>query len=366
MSASLARFLGAENAQRLAVVMTKYFADTQQVSLDATLGEEAVAAAVADVVRAGAARPGAGASDLEALNKAAAQALREQLRVLLRAPLASDIQAAPQGDDDSFFHRLQDIEAQRRQVNDVPGAPVLAPDPAPASFTPAAVSTIFVPAPPRRGQTLCIRSFARPWHLPALRATLAWAGPLPAAADAGNVRVAACQLPAAVADATPYVRLSVEGVAGATFECILLPGATRGRWSAWRAAAESLAHVRPVPCPWTLRLFDASGQLLDLGADGVLLQARNDRQTTAAEDRAYRTTARCAGEFAPGDVAWVQAAAGAPIIQTRVVAAGAGALELRGPPDADLPDECAVLNWQLQWVVHLELELAALNQTQPR
>lgn len=345
-AAVLARFQSAANIERMARALTSYFTDRMNVALDKALGPNVVYETVAEATR----MQLPPAADVDTLNKYVGVRLRERfLGMLKEAQQAQAAQPpAPQvppqapppaqstdvnADVDDFYYRLQDVEVARQRISDIPVTPAAQATPdvveaAPA--IPAAVSTVFMPTPPKRGQALCIRSFARPWQTgPSPRAVLPWEGPLPPFIDATGLRLVACQLPSFVADLTPYVRLAIDGVGGATTECVLLPTHDGGRWKRWAPAAESLSYLVPVPCPWTIRLFDAAGQLLDMGFDGV-----EDVGSEAFGDA--------------GDKVWIQTA-------NRVTTGW-----LKKDDDGVLNVEGAgagstLLNWHRQWTLHLEI-----------
>lgn len=348
----LARFRSGANINRMVGAMTAYCQDRMNVSIAKVLGEATVYEAVAAATHA----PQPPAADVDAMNKYMAVRLRERFQAMLRDQAGAGPAPAAEADPDDFYFRLQDIETTRQRVHDISvdagaAASATGEAPGPAALPPN-IATVFIPTPSKRGQTLCIRSFARPWHAATPRSTLAWAGPLPPFIDATNVRVAALQLPFFVAQQTPYVRIVIDGVGGATTECVVMPRdvAPGARWTMWEAACESLSYIIPVPCPWSIRLLDANGQLLDMGMDGMSMVKK---ETAAASSATYVVVGR--PDVMTGDMLWIQPSGGpsSRIAKACVSAVAGDTIDVIGP--ATDANDVVALNWHRQWVLHLEI-----------
>lgn len=347
----LALFQGAANVERMVRAMTSYCFDRMNVAIDKVLGEDAVYETVAAATRV----PQA-VTDVDSMNKRMALRLRDQFAAAVQEALAQERQAPPaaapqpaEPEEPDFYARLQDTEMARQRISDLPvtAAPVAAPAaPALEAGVPAVppnVATVFIPTPSKRGQALCIRSHARPWQAPTPRSTLQWDGPLPPFMDATNLRIVACMLPAFVADLTPYIRIAITGMGGAVTECVVIPRGHGGRWTQWEAPAESLSYIVPVPCPWTIRLLDAAGHLLDMGADGVALKKKEGTASafTGAGD-----------DLTAGDVVWIADGTGKVDKRRVFVNHGCETVHFR---EEDIPDDVVMLNWGRQWTLHLEI-----------
>lgn len=205
------------------------------------------------------------------------------------APLGADLldrgEATKEDAEDaeaSFMEKLQDLEQQRKVIfaaTPAPAAPVAAAQPsahvgatasqAPAP-APAGVTLLAPPMPARRpGVPLYIHGWDRDRRAWPKRSVFGWNSRLPAQMDPGHLKVAAVWVPTDCLgrEATPYLRLQVEGAGRQIAEAVVVPGATSARWTVCAPCTETLGMLPALSPPWIVRCLNATGHPIDMGTD---------------------------------------------------------------------------------------------------
>ena len=208
------------------------------------------------------------------------------------APLGADLldrgEATKEDVEDaevSFMEKLQDLEQQRKVIFAAPVAAAVAPSqaaaaqpsahvgatasqaPAPA---PAGVTLLAPPMPARRpGVPLYIHGWDRDRRAWPKRSVFGWNSRLPAQMDPGHLKVAAVWVPTDCLgrEATPYLRLQVEGAGRQIAEAVVVPGATSARWTVCAPCTETLGMLPALSPPWIVRCLNATGHPIDMGTD---------------------------------------------------------------------------------------------------
>ena len=89
--------------------------------------------------------------------------------------------------------------------------------------------------------------------------------------DPGHIKVASVWVPTdcLAREATPYLRLQIEGVGRQVAEAVLIPGATSARWTTCVPCTETLGMLPALSPPWIVRCLNASGHPMDMGDDAA-------------------------------------------------------------------------------------------------
>jgi hypothetical protein len=203
------------------------------------------------------------------------------------APLGADLldrgEATKEDAEDaeaSFMEKLQDLEQQRKVIfaaTPAPAAPVAAAQPsahvgalASQAPAPAGVTLLAPPMPARRpGVPLYIHGWDRDRRAWPKRSVFGWNSRLPAQMDPGHLKVAAVWVPTDCLgrEATPYLRLQVEGAGRQIAEAVVVPGATSARWTVCAPCTETLGMLPALSPPWIVRCLNATGHPIDMGTD---------------------------------------------------------------------------------------------------
>ena len=137
------------------------------------------------------------------------------------------------------------------------------------------------------------------------RSVFAWNSRLPAQMDPGHIKVAAVWVPTdcLAREATPYLRLQIEGVGRQVAEAVLIPGATSARWTTCVPCTETLGMLPALSPPWIVRCLNASGHPIDMGDDAatVAFATRYSATTVVLELK----LGGAGGEAAPASVATI-------------------------------------------------------------
>jgi hypothetical protein len=205
---------------------------------------------------------------------------------------------------------------------------------------PTQISTVFMPQPTVHGQELLINSWQRNWVQYPSRNGFLWNGPLPTGVDLTESRVSHVLLPRAFMETlkSPYLVLQLEGAGGQMSQSILVPavggsGIGSGTWGTFVPAAPTLGYLKPLACPWRVKLLSAEGRLLELGKDGETVRMEAG---TGAND---------------GDQLWVFGSKGqVHLWNVEKTNPWTGHWEDGRAPNGD-GDEGAVVNFTRQWSV---------------
>jgi hypothetical protein len=183
-------------------------------------------------------------------------------------------------DADHFLKKLQNLELQRNATM-VPSANprpqeesvVLTPKPSQPP-PPSGTTVLYLPTPTdaamRTSKPFVIHSGDRMWSYFHDRSILSWEGPLPASDTFMNCTSLLISPSAHIT--SPIVRVEIEGPGGHTSETICTFMRKGRKWDMWQPASSTIATMRTIPTPWTIRLFDVTGRLLDLGKDGYTIR----------------------------------------------------------------------------------------------
>lgn len=192
--------------------------------------------------------------------------------------------------EESFLKKLQNLEMQRNAsvvpstnvesnkagvggVASGAGASVLTPKPA-APPPPSGTTVLYLPTSSdptvRTSKSFVVHSGDRMWSYFHDRSILSWEGPLPVAET--YMHCTSLLISPATHIVSPIIRVAIEGPGGHESETICTFMRKGRKWDMWEPASGTLGTMRTVPTPWTIRLFDVTGRLLDLGKDGYTIQ----------------------------------------------------------------------------------------------
>lgn len=343
-------FLTDENVGVLIGLVVRYFRERRGVTLVAEAIEVEVRQTMIAVVQE--ARSGKIKGDVETLNRRVVTLMVQGLTARtepepLAAPPMPVAEEEPNKDIE-FMNKLKALEMVRRMPLTEAAAPattapevkstmdLLLPQVRPVDL-PTQISTVFMPQPTVHGQELLINSWQRNWVQYPSRNGFLWNGPLPTGVDLTESRVSHVLLPRALLETlkSPYVVLQLEGAGGQMTQSILVPGGSgSGAWGTFVPAAPTLGYLKPLACPWRVKLLSAEGRLLELGKDGEMMRVEAGKMAGAG------TEAR------DGDQLWVFGSKGQVHLWN---------VEKTNPwtghwEDGD-GDEGAVVNFTRQWSV---------------
>ena len=185
-------------------------------------------------------------------------------------------------DEDDFYKRLQDLEAQRSlpQVNlgvgggggsgSVPN-PVIQPS-APVVPPIGGPSVVYLPAsatPNRYHKSIIINGSDRMWEYFTKRSTLVWSG---SGASGVSTQLVALLLPKLCAELTPVVSVEITGATGNSMDivCILRDRGHGPTWDTWVPCGD--AALKTLACPWTIKLRNNFLRPLDFGEDALVIK----------------------------------------------------------------------------------------------
>lgn len=208
--------------------------------------------------------------NLESWNRQTIRMVRDAVRK--RAPVTEPV--APVDEVDPFFIKLQELEVSRKTGNvwmtaAAPAAPVTPAPVVTETNTVPSVTTIYMQAPVEKGVPIQIRSWHRSWVQRPERSKYIWNGPIPNGINLLSTYVSCVIVPKMTMTFTPYVILEIEGAGGQVSECVLVPDSrsVNATWEYLRPSSKSLAYLRPLALPWTLRFLDADREPIPFGKD---------------------------------------------------------------------------------------------------
>lgn len=197
-------------------------------------------------------------------------------------PQSATLNDDPPEEEESFLKKLQNLELQRnasivpdtssnKQIAATPT--LLSPKPA-APPPPSGTTVLYLPTPTdgpvRTSKSFVVHSGERMWNYFHERAVLSWEGPLPISDT--YMHCTSLLISPATHIVSPIIRVAIEGPGGHECETICTFTRKGRKWDIWEPASSTLGTMRTIPTPWTIRLFDVTGRLLDLGKDGYTIQ----------------------------------------------------------------------------------------------
>ena len=120
-----------------------------------------------------------------------------------------------------------------------------------------------------KSKTILINGIDRSWEYFRERSIIMWTGALP---DVSTIQLKCMFLPADIYVRTPVVILHIDAAGGhdvsVTFTRVQ-SGNAASVWHEWKPVVE---HIPTFATPWTIKLYDYSNTMLDMGSDGVVIQ----------------------------------------------------------------------------------------------
>ena len=187
-------------------------------------------------------------------------------------------------DSETFLKKLQTLELQRNAsvVPNTTPPPVREPlfqtkSQGTVAGPPASSGTtvLYLPSPQTAlsipsSKPFVVHSGDRLWNYFHDRSILSWEGPLPS--QDTYMKCTSLLISPQTYIVSPIIRVCIEGPGGHTCETICTFSQKGRKWDCWAPASETIGTLRTVPCPWTIRLYDVTGRLLDLGKDGYSIK----------------------------------------------------------------------------------------------
>jgi hypothetical protein len=192
--------------------------------------------------------------------------------------------AIEESGEDTFLKKLQNLELQRnasivtaasqpRPVEPAGDAMVLAPKPV-APPPPSGTTVLYLPTPTdggvRMGKSFVVHSGNRLWSYFHERALLSWEGPMPGSES--YMHCTSLLISRSAQIISPIIRIAIEGPGGHNAETLCTFAQKGHKWDVWQPASSTIGTMRTVPTPWTIRLYDITNRLLDLGKDGYTIR----------------------------------------------------------------------------------------------
>lgn len=201
-------------------------------------------------------------------------------------PIPQDIEddVIEESGEDNFLKKLQHLELQRnasivsaasqpRPAEAVGDSMVLTQKPA-APPPPSGTTVLYLPTPTdggvRTGKSFVIYSGDRLWSYFHERSVLSWEGPTPGSESYMHCTSLLVSRSAQII--SPVIRVNIEGPGGHAAETLCTFAHKGHKWDVWQPASSTIGTLRAVPTPWTIRLYDITGRLLDLGKDGYTIR----------------------------------------------------------------------------------------------
>lgn len=210
------------------------------------------------------------------------------------------VAAANDGEFFAAVKRYEEERARNRNIN--LAAPATVVTAATAATVVASVASVAASATGH----FVINGHERNWLFSPPRNLIVWPGPLPKSSL--ELRLDSVQLPRSVSALTPHVVMDIQGAGGQTVRFVLLPAygfASEG----WLSYQPIHGNMKPLSCPWTIKLFDAYGDPLALGEDTARVVHERDAWLSL----------RPASAISPGDRLIIQPPSSDPV---RVTVAG--------------------------------------------
>ena len=132
---------------------------------------------------------------------------------------------------------------------------------------PNAITTIYMPSPPKIGTEIFIHSWQREWIYSTQRSSFTWNGPFPKMQD--SLTKIACWIgPISILQKAPCLKIQIQGVGSEAQEISLIPSYTCHLFAIYKPALESLGYIRRMSLPWKVSLKTMDDKILDMGEDG--------------------------------------------------------------------------------------------------
>jgi len=151
-------------------------------------------------------------------------------------------------EDSEFLNKVQRLELQRKtfqiklpDMKNTNTPPPVTTSPVPVPI-PNAITTIYMPTPPKIGTEIFIHSWQREWIYSTQRSSFTWNGPFPKMQDS-LIKIACWIGPISILQKAPCLKIVLQGVSSEVQEISLIPS-------------------------YTCHLFTMDGQSLDMGEDG--------------------------------------------------------------------------------------------------
>jgi hypothetical protein len=207
-------------------------------------------------------------------------------------------------EEDEFFKRMRLLEDARKAFEALPASaggptptmlqqpsftppngvgvspPLTTPTPAPIIANPSEFTKKHI------GSIITVSGWERNATFAPKRNSLVWGGPL--ASTISEITVEMVVLPN-IALMTPFVVMEIQGVGGQSEKVYLIP-----KGDSAHSHYKAINRVIPaLGCPWTIRLFDAFAQPLNIGEDTTVVKhivAPNRFYVSELNDIAHGTT----------------------------------------------------------------------------
>ena len=189
-----------------------------------------------------------------------------------------------ENDESSFLRKLEDLEITRRirpDINQLQNPPIdYIPLQQPIPQIPqviAAPTVIYIPTKTKISdlKQMIINSIDRNWEYNPKRSIFIWSGNIP---NDENIKLAFAGifLPKIVATISPVIIIEIEGAGGKKQSILCSLNSEGPIWDKWyviRTADSKDTTIRPIACPWTIKLFDIYQNLLELGEDCHIIKS---------------------------------------------------------------------------------------------
>ena len=282
-------YLTQENAQYILQILNRFLIDKYQFKIYDALDEPSISKLL-ETYMIQIYRNGDKNRSIEDLNKQTLSELKEYFkkqyvfsqeskRTLIEessstfesptnAPVSTSL-----SEDSEFLNKVQRLELQRKTFQ------IKLPDmkntnsPSPLTVTPVpvaipnAITTIYMPTPPKIGTEIFIHSWQREWIYSTQRSSFTWNGPFPKMQDS-LIKIASWIGPISILQKAPCLKIQLQGVSSEVQEISLIPSYTCQLFAIYKPALESLGYVRRMSLPWKVSLKTIDGQSLDMGDDG--------------------------------------------------------------------------------------------------
>uniref|UniRef100_A0A6C0CU19 Uncharacterized protein n=1 Tax=viral metagenome TaxID=1070528 RepID=A0A6C0CU19_9ZZZZ len=281
-------YLTQENAQYILQILNRFLTDKYQFKIYDALDEPSIRKLL-ETYMIQIYRNGDKNLSIEDLNKQTLSILKEyfkkeyvlsqEINIIPTEEGYSSIErsaSASLPDDSEFLNKVQRLELQRKtfqiKLPEIKGVNPPAPitiTPVPVSVpVPNAITTIYMPTPPKIGTEIFIHSWQREWIYSTQRSSFIWNGPFPKMQDS-LIKIACWIGPISILQKAPCLKIQLSGASGPEFQEIsLIPSYTCHLFAIYKPALESLGYIRRMSLPWKVILKTMDGQSLDMGEDG--------------------------------------------------------------------------------------------------
>lgn len=279
-------YLTQENAQYILQILNRFLTDQYQFKIYDALDEPSIRKLL-ETYMLQIYRNGDKNRSIENLNKQTLSELKEYFKKtyqLTQEPkenvvASSSVESTTNLSDDSeFLNKVQRLELQRKtfqvKIPELKGvsapSPTITVAPVPVPV-PNAITTIYMPTPPKIGTEIFIHSWQREWIYSTQRSSFTWNGPFPKMQD--SLTKIACWIgPISILQKAPCLKIRLQGVGSEAQEISLIPSYTCHLFAVYKPALESLGYVRRMSLPWKVALKTMDDQVLDMGDDGEMYE----------------------------------------------------------------------------------------------